>query len=79
MTTSAEIVAIIAAAVAVFAAVLAVKAAALVARTVLADRAGQSRRDPLVIKVTEGQSRRDLTTDARDYAFVVTVSNESSS
>ena len=79
MTTAADIVAIIAAAVAVFAAVLAVRTAALMARTVLTDRAAQSRRDPLVIKVTGGQSRRDLTTDTRDYAFVVTVSNESPS
>ena len=79
MTVSAEIVAIIAAAVAVFAAVLAVRAAALVARTVLTDRAGHSRRDPLAIKVTEGHARRDLASDTRDYAFTVNVSNESPS
>ena len=79
MTVSAEIVAIIAAAVAVFAAVLAVRATALVARTVLADQAGRSARDPNGIRVTAGHTRRDLTTDTRDYAFTVTVPNESSS
>jgi hypothetical protein len=79
LTVSAEIVAIIAAAVAVFAAVLAVRAAALVARTVLTDRARQSREDPLAIKVTEGRSQRHLATDTRDYTFTVTVSNESPS
>jgi hypothetical protein len=74
---SAEIVALIAAAVAVFAAVLAVRATALVARTVLTHQEGQSRRNPLTVRVSEGYCRRDLTTDTRDYAFVVAVSNQS--
>ena len=77
MTVSAEIVALIAAAVAVFSAVLAVRATALVARTVLAHQDGQSRRDPLTVRVSEGHCRRDLGTDTRDYAFVVAVSNQS--
>ena len=76
MTVSAEIVALIAAAVAVFAAVLAVRATALVARTVLADRQGQSR-EPVTVRVTEGHARRDIAADTRDYAFVVALANHS--
>jgi hypothetical protein len=74
---SAEIVALIAAAVAVFAAVLAVRATALVARTVLANasQAGPPRQS---IRIVEGQARRDLATDTREYSFVVVVANESS-
>jgi hypothetical protein len=79
VTVSAEVVALIAAAVAVFAAVLAVRATALVARTVLAHREGQSPRDLLTLRVTEGHTRRDIGTDTRDYAFVVAVSNQSAS
>jgi hypothetical protein len=79
LTVSAEIVAIIAAAVAVFAAVLAVRAAALVARTVLADQARRLPRHPLDVRVTDGQTRRDLASDSREYAFSVTLSNESPS
>jgi hypothetical protein len=74
---SAEIVALIAAAVAVFAAVLAVRATALVARTVVANRQGEPGADPVSVRVTDGHTRRDVATDARDYAFVVALSNQS--
>jgi len=74
VTVTAEIVALIAAGVAVLAAVLAVRATALVARTILADRQGQSR-GPLTVRVTHGQARRDLATDSRSYTFVIEAAN----
>jgi hypothetical protein len=78
MIVSAEIVALIAAAVAVFAAVLAVRATALAARTVIGAQNG-SPRNQLTIRVADGHTRRDLTTDTRDYAFEIAVSNPSTS
>jgi hypothetical protein len=72
---SAEVVALIAAAVAVFAAVLAVRATALAARTVLSNPA--SPRD--AIQVVEGHTRRNVASDTRQYVFVVTIANRSSS
>jgi hypothetical protein len=77
MIVSAEIVALIAAAVAVFAAVLAVRATALVARTALAHHDAQVHHNRLDVRVTEGHCRRDLATDSRDYAFIVSVTNPS--
>jgi hypothetical protein len=74
---SAEIVALIAAAVAVFAAVLSVRATALMARTVLADQHGPGH--GLTVSVREGHTKRDLTTDTRDYVFIVAVRNGFSS
>ena len=75
MTITAEVVALIAAAGAVFAAVLAVRATALVARTVIAHGEGPSPRDPLTVRVTEGQTRRDIGTDTRDYTFKIVASS----
>jgi hypothetical protein len=77
MIVSAEIVALIAAAVAVFAAVLAVRATALAARTVIGAQNGSPKK--LTIQVADGHTRRDLTTDTRDYAFEIAVSNPSTS
>ena len=78
MTVSAEIVALIAAAVAVFSAVLAVRATALVARTIVAAPPVAAPGSPLSFRVNEGHTRRDVATDTRDYAFVVAISNASS-
>jgi hypothetical protein len=58
----------------VFAAVLAVRATALAARTVLAN---QSRPSHDGIEVVEGHTRRTVSTDTRDYVFVVTIRNPS--
>jgi len=60
--------------VAVFAAVLSVRATALVARTVLANQAGASNPD---VRVLEGHTRRGLSSDTRDYVFVVSITNRS--
>jgi len=79
VTVSAEIVALIAAAVAVFSAVLAVRATALVARTVVAAQPVAAPGSPLSFRVNEGHTRRDVATDARDYVFVVAISNASTS
>ena len=59
---------------AVFAAALAVRATALVARTVLASQAPPP---PADAEVLEGHTRRDLTSDTRDYVFVVNLTNRS--
>ena len=73
---SAEVVALIAAAVAVFSAVLAVQATALVARTVLASQAGTP--PAVTVTVSDGQTRRDVASDTREYVFVVSATNPSS-
>ena len=75
MAVSAEVVALIAAAVAVFSAVLAVRATALVARTVLANDRNRAMTKAVTATVLEGHTRRDLSADSRDYAFVVSVAN----
>ena len=72
---SAEVVTLIAAAVAVFSAVLAVRATALVARTVLAHQQGPQL--AAAVTIVDGQTRRDLASDTRDYVFVVSATNPS--
>jgi hypothetical protein len=78
MIVSAEVVALVAAAVAVFAAVLAVRATALTARTVLASQEALPR-PPVSITVSEAHTRRNLSSDTRDYAFVVSATNRAAS
>jgi hypothetical protein len=59
----------------VFAAVLAVRATALVARAVLASRTGTP--PAVTVTVIDGQTRRDVATDTREYVFVVRATNPS--
>jgi hypothetical protein len=59
----------------VFSAVLAVRATALVARTVLANQSGMP--PAVTVTVIDGQTRRDVASDTRDYAFVVSATNPS--